>query len=93
MIPHGVSPKVCSACWHLKALVTPVTVPRPNNFSRKVAKATSRAAELDKPLPRGTLEQITASNDAPEGRSERYWKIVPFEDQRRREEEEGRTLM
>lgn len=80
MIPQGVSPKVCSAFWHLKAFVTPDIEDRWYKFSKNVAKATSNAAELDKPLPRGTFEHTTASNDAFVGRSGKYWKIVPLKD-------------
>jgi hypothetical protein len=39
--------------------------------------ATSNDAELDNPLPRGTLEQMTALKEVVDGRSGRYWKMVP----------------
>jgi hypothetical protein len=57
--------------------VTPERFSRRYSFSRKVAMATSNDAELDNPLPRGTLEQMTALKEVVDGRSGRYWKMVP----------------
>ena len=39
----------------------------------KVATATSKAAELERPLPRGTSEEMTASKENDGGSSPVYW--------------------
>lgn len=75
--PQGVSAKSCSAFWQRSALVTPGVL-REHSCSRKVAIATSKEAELESPLPRGTLEAMQMLMERGEGRSSRYWKMVPL---------------